>query len=302
MERMSWQSRLFLKWIRMTRPLPGPQATPQQRRAALERLARLVVQARDVRVERISAAGLQVAWFTPPQARPGQAILYLHGGAYVTGSIHTHRGIVSNLARRAQTRVLVVEYRLAPEHPFPAALEDALTAYRWLRAQGLSAQSLALAGDSAGGGLTMATLLSLRDAREPLPSAAALISPWTDLLGTGETLRTRAGRDPLFVPSDLPRAARHYLNGHDPRDPLVSPVYARLENLPPVLIQVGDEELLLSDSTRLADGLRRGGTPVEISIWPGMFHVFHVAGNSLPESRQALIEMGTFLKTHISAP
>jgi epsilon-lactone hydrolase len=248
----------------------------------------------------VQAAGLKAVWLIPRQLRPGQAALYLHGGAYQIGSIRTHREIASYVARYSQAKVLLIEYRLAPEHPFPAALEDALAAYRWLLAQGFQAQNTALAGDSAGGGLAVATLLSLRDAHLPMPAAAALISPWADLLGTGESVHTRRKRDPLFTSRDLPAAARHYLNGHDPREPLISPIYARLDGLPPVLIQVGDEEILLSDSTRLADGLRRDQVPVEISIWPGQWHVFHAAGMRMPESKQAFIQMGAFLRAHTS--
>ena len=297
---MSWQSHILIELIRFLHPLPGTHRSPQRQREALDRIALLARRPRDVRVVKIRAAGLKAVWLVPREARPGKAVLYLHGGAYQIGSIRTHREIASYVARYAQATVLLVEYRLAPEHPFPAALEDALAAYRWLLEQGYPPQGTALAGDSAGGGLAIATLLSLRNSHQAMPAAAALISPWVDLLGTGESIQTRNGRDPLFSPRDLPAAARHYLNGHDPCDPLISPVYALLDGLPPVLIQVGDEEILLSDSTRLADGLRRGQVPVEISIWPGLWHVYQAAGMRMPESKQAFIQMGAFIRSHTS--
>lgn len=293
---MSLQSRLLIEIIRRVHPLPGTDWTPARQRRMLERFAYLADRPTDVRVLPLRAAGMKAVWLVPRTVEPGQAVLYLHGGAYLVGSIRTHREIASYVARYSRARVLLVEYRLAPEHPFPAALEDALAAYRWLREQGFPPAGLALAGDSAGGGLAMAALLALRAAGEPLPAAEALISPWADLLGAGESVRTRLGRDPLFRPEDLLAAAKHYLDGHDAREPLISPVYADFSRLPPALIQVGDEELLLSDATRLAEGMRRDGAQARLSVWKGQWHVFQAAGMRMPESRKAFQEIGTFLQ------
>jgi acetyl esterase/lipase len=247
----------------------------------------------------VDAGGVKAMWMLPRAYHNERVILYLHGGAYMVGSPNTHREISGLLARNAGLRLLSIDYRLAPEQPFPAALEDAHAAYAWLLSEGFQPGQIALAGDSAGGGLCMALMLALRDAGQPLPAAAALISPWADLAGTGESVRTRLGIDPLFSPADLPRAAAHYLNGHDPQNPLISPVYADLRGLPPVLIQVGDQEILLSDSTRLYHLLRRAGGEAELSIWPGLWHVFHAAGERMPESKRALQEMGRFLAREV---
>jgi epsilon-lactone hydrolase len=297
---MSLQSRILIALIRLLHPLPGTDWAPERQRRMLERFAYLADRPRDIKVQPVEAAGMPALWLTPKDAVAGRVILYLHGGAYLVGSLRTHREIASYVARYSQARVLLIQYRLAPEHPFPAALEDALAAYRWLRSQGCAPEELALAGDSAGGGLSMATLLALRDAGEALPAAAVLISPWADLLCAGESVQTRRRRDPLFRPDDLPAAAKHYLNGYDAHNPLISPVYARFHGLPPTLIQVGDEELLLSDATRLAEGMRRDGSQAELSIWPGQWHVFHAAGMRMPESKKAFQEIGQFLRKHFS--
>jgi acetyl esterase/lipase len=223
-------------------------------------------------------------------------VLYLHGGSYIMGSPSTHRLLAAELARACESPIFLPNYRLAPENPFPAALEDACAVYRQLLAKGFSPQHICIAGDSAGGGLTMATLLALRDAGDPLPSAAAVISPWTDLAATGETLRTREGMDPLFHAGYVPRWAAYYVGENDPRNPLISPVFADLHGLPPILIHVGDCEILLSDSTRLHENLLKAGSPSTLKIWDGMWHVFQAFAEFLPESCQALNEIAQFLR------
>jgi monoterpene epsilon-lactone hydrolase len=292
---MSLLSNLLRFTIWAIQPLPSTRWSITYQRTQLERLARLAHVPEDVVMQATNAGALKAAWFTPREHDPERVILYFHGGAYMIGSINTHREITALIARYASQRLLSVEYRLAPEHPYPAALEDAHSAYFWLIQQGYDPSKISLAGDSAGGGLCMSLMLSLRDAGDPLPAAAALLSPWADLAGAGESLRTRMGIDPLFHPSDLPRAAAHYLNGQDPRNPLISPVYANLHGLPPVLIQVGDQEILLSDATRLYHGLHRAGGEADLTVWPGLWHVFHAAGDRMQESKQALRELGAFL-------
>lgn len=257
-------------------------------------LARILWTAFGVRTKRAEVHGLVAEWFTPKRAPERKLVLYLHGGAYIMGSIATHRQFVSHIARATGVRTLLPEYRLAPEHPFPAAVEDAVGLYRALLADGYAPEDIVIAGDSAGGGLTMATLLSLRDAGDPLPAAACLLSPWLDLAASGETMSTHAHRDPWFKPDDMPLVAGYYCTEEQLRNPLVSPVYADLSGLPPLYIQVGGEEILLSDSTRAADKVKAAGGTVELEIWPGMWHVFQVFVHLMPEARIATKKIGAY--------
>jgi epsilon-lactone hydrolase len=259
-------------------------------------LGSILPTASGVRVTRAEVCGLAAEWHEPSAARETGLLLYLHGGAYVMGSCATHRKLVSHIARAAGIRALVPEYRLAPEYPFPAALDDSLGVYRSLVRDGHAAANILLAGDSAGGGLALATLLALRDAGDPLPAAACLLSPWLDLAGTGDSVTTRAARDPWFDPADMPAAAAHYCSSDRFRDPLVSPVYGDLAGLPPLYIQVGSDEILLSDSTRAAEKVRAAGGVVEIEIWPGMWHVFQAFVGEMPESRAAISAIGDFVR------
>jgi acetyl esterase/lipase len=197
--------------------------------------------------------------------------------------------------------VLSVDYRLAPEHPFPAAVNDAITAYRWLLADGTDPAIIALAGDSAGGGLALAALVALRDAGDPMPAAAAVISPWTDLALTGDSLRTRAAVDVMIKPAGMRETAEAYLNGQDPRHPHASPLYADLRGLPPTLIHVGDAEVILDDSTRFAGNARAAGVDVTLEVWDEMPHVWHAFAGLLPEADQAIGRMGTWLREHVPA-
>jgi acetyl esterase/lipase len=229
-------------------------------------------------------------------------MLYLHGGAYVFGNCSTHRQLVSYVARSCNVRALVIEYRLAPEHPFPAAVEDSLAAYRALRDEGYGPGDIVLAGDSAGGGLVMALLLSLRDAGEQMPAGAVMLSPWLDLTASGDSMTTRATRDPWFKPPDMPIIASYYCEEDDYRNPLVSAVYADVAGLPPIYIQVGDDEILLSDSTRIAEKLDAAGVEVTLEIWPDMFHVFQVFVHQMPESREAINKFVPFVRSRLGIP
>ncbi|MGQ9824003.1 MAG: alpha/beta hydrolase [Desulfotomaculales bacterium] len=250
----------------------------------------------EIKVEKITAEGIPAEWVDAPNAAPEGAVLYLHGGAYIMGSCNTHRGLAAKFSRAASARVLLIEYRLAPENPFPAALEDAVTAYRWLLSAGFAPQCLAVAGDSAGGGLAVAALLKLRDDGVPLPAAAVLMSPWTDLEGTGESVKTKAEIDPWLQAEGLRPLANLYLRDLDPRHPLASPIYADLRGLPPLLVHVGEDEILLDDSVRLVERARAAGVEVTFKIWEGMWHVFQGFADVLPEGRQAIAEIGEFLK------
>jgi len=243
-------------------------------------------------------APMRGEWLLPKTSDDGETtLLYLHGGGYYFCSPRTHRSLVFALARRARARTFSLDYRLAPEHPFPAALEDALAAYRWLVADGVLPRTIVIAGDSAGGGLALATLLALRDAGDPLPAGGLMFSPWTDLAATGESITSNDGRDPMFVGAAVGRAAKLYLGDADPRDPLASPVYGRFDGLPPLFIQAGDTEVLLDDSTRVAERARTAGVMVDLDIWPEMPHVFQMFAPFMPEANRALDRAASFIRT-----
>lgn len=265
-------------------------------RRRLNRLSRLLKRAFGVSLQVTTVNGLGAEWLRPKGAPDGKVLLYLHGGAYLVGSCRTHRQLVSHIARAAGINALVPEYRLAPEYPFPAAIEDAVGVYRSLLADGISPDDIFVAGDSAGGGLTVATLLALRHAGDPLPAAAVLLSPFLDITASGESATTRAAQDPWFDAKDMVVVARNYCGDEDDlRNPLVSPVFANMAGLPPTFIQVGDDEILLSDSTRLADKIKEAGGEVELEIWPEMWHVFQFFIGKMPESRRAIKKIGAYI-------
>lgn len=297
---ISVRARLTRAALRLRMRFADADAPMPERRARLDRLGGAIRPAAGVRVERTEVDGLPAEWLLPEGATDDEAILYLHGGAYTAGSCDSHRNAVSHIARAAGIRILLPEYRLAPEHPFPAALEDGVAAYRWLLDRVLEPRRIVLAGDSAGGGLVLAVMVALRDAGTPLPGAAALISAWTDLAATGESLKTRGRQDPWFEAEDIAPMARHYCGDADPRHPLVSPLYAPLHGLPPLMIQVGDHEVLLDDSTRVAEKARQAGVDVTLRVWPGMWHVWHFFVGRMPEARQAILEMAAFIDAHVA--
>jgi acetyl esterase/lipase len=252
-------------------------------------------------VEPADANGVPAEWVVAAGVSAGPVLLYFHGGAYHLGSPARLRGLLALLSAAAQTRVLSVGYRLAPEHPFPAAFEDALTAYRWLIASGTPARQVVIGGDSSGGGLTLAALVALRDAGEPLPGAAVVISPWTDLDMGSESLRSRAAVDVMLTPDGVREAADWYLAGQDPRRPYASPLYADLHGLPPILIQAGDAEIIRDDSTRFAAAAQAAGVEVTLEIWPEMPHVWHAFAGLLPEADEAVERIGRWLREHRAA-
>ncbi|MDH4046925.1 MAG: alpha/beta hydrolase [Gammaproteobacteria bacterium] len=238
-------------------------------------------------------------WLVPEKCDEAPAILYLHGGIYLVGSATTHRRLVSYVAKTAGMRALIPNYRLAPEHPFPAAIEDAKLIYRKMLEQGIASEKIAIGGDSAGGGLTMATLLALKDEGVPLPGAAFLMSPWLDLAAQGESLVTRKDQDPWFDPDNMSEMVRRYCGNEDRKNPLVSPLYGELSGLPPMLVQVGDHEILLSDSTRLSDRVSAAGGKVTLQVWPDMWHVFQYFVGQMPESMRAIEDISDFLNKHV---
>jgi epsilon-lactone hydrolase len=251
-------------------------------------------------VSPVDIDGLHAEWITFAEAPKEKVILYFHGGGYVSGNCFTHRPSVAKLVMGAGVQALLFEYRLAPEHPFPAALDDAVSAYNWLLAQGTLPSDVVFMGDSAGGGLALATLVALRDQGMPLPSAAVALSPWTDLKGTGESLMTNAKSDP-FTPRESWTVFSHYYVGdNDPCHPWISPLYADLRGLPPMQIYAGGAEVLLDDSTRFAEKAAAAGVDVTLHVGEGMFHCYPVFGSFLPEGKQAMAEICGTIKTRLT--
>ena len=253
-----------------------------------------------VTCEGVSAGGVDGEWISPANAPKDKAALYFHGGGFRIGSVTSHRDLIAQIAVASGCRVLAINYRLAPEHRFPAALDDVLAAYGWMLGQGFEPGNIAFAGDSAGGNLALAAILALRERKRPLPAAVALMSPWTDMAATGASYVSRAEADPIHQRPMILALAKNYLGGQgDPCDPLISPLYADLRDLPPLLIQVGDRETVLDDSVMFADKARAAGVEVDLQVWDGMIHVFQMFGAELPEARQAIAETAGFLNRHL---
>src|SRR3954452_9145227 len=254
----------------------------------------------DVLVSEVSAGGVPAHWLTAPGADEDRVLLFLHGGGYQLGSLRSDGELAARLGRASGMRVLFPEYRLAPEHPFPAAIDDVRAVWRWLRTdQQLSARSLAVAGDSAGGGLAVALLVATRDAGDALPAAAVLMSPTVDLTSSGASMTDRADEDPISTPALLRQLASDYLAGADPRAPLASPLFASLSGLPRLLVQVGTADLLLSDSQRLAEAAVSSGVDVHLEVGEGLPHVYQLALGT-PEAAEATERIGRFLRARVS--
>jgi epsilon-lactone hydrolase len=253
----------------------------------------------DVRVNEVTADGVPAHWLAAPGADTGRVLLFLHGGGYEFGSLRSDGELAARLGRASRMRVLFPEYRLAPEHPFPAAIDDVLAAWRWLRtSQHLNGGSIAVAGDSAGGGLAVALLVATRDAGEALPAAAALMSPTVDLTSSGASMTERADQDPISTPAMLRQFASDYLAGADPKTPPASPLFASLAGLPPLLIQVGTADLLFSDSERLAAAAAQAGVDVALQIGEGLPHVYQLLLGT-PEAADATEQIGKFLRARV---
>jgi len=288
--------------IEMIKSQPLREDAPiEETRANSEALAAAFPVADDVSREKADADGVSGEWITPPGVSGDITVYWLHGGGYSIGSVNTHARTVSQIAAACDARAFAVDYRLAPENPFPAGLDDAVAGYRWLLGQGVDPARLVIGGDSAGGGLTLATLQRLREAGDPLPAATVLLSPWTDLEGTGESIKTRREADPMIDPDMMPEMARGYHPDGDLRNPLVSPLHADFTGLPPMLIQVGDAEVLLDDSTRVAQRAEAAGVDVTLEVNDEMIHVFQLFAPLLPEAVAAIARIGEFAKSHAGA-
>ena len=254
---------------------------------------------RSYNLAKVSANNVPAEWNTPENAVGQRVMMYLHGGAYVAGSLKSHREMVFRLASASRARALAIDYRLAPEHPYPAALKDAFNAYQYLLDMGTEATDITIIGDSAGGGLALALLQKLRSKEIPLPACAICLSPWTDLTGSGQTMRSNSKIDPMLTPQLLDEDARYYANGMDMKIPTISPLFGSFAGLPPILIQVGSDEILLDDSRRLVALAKNDGLEIELDIWPGMFHVWQMFFLLLSDARKAINKIGRFVEKHM---
>jgi acetyl esterase/lipase len=244
----------------------------------------------------VSANGVDGEWLDAPGARRDRAVLYLHGGGYVLGSVNSHRDMIARLSAASGARALGLNYRLAPENPFPAAVDDAVAGYRFLLEQGITPARIAIAGDSAGGGLATATLVALKERGLPRPAAGILLSPWVDLEGVGESMNGGVADDPMVSKDLVGVMGPAYLAGADVRTPLAAPLYADLRGLPPLYIQVGRREVLLDDALRLAQNAQRARVEVTLEVWPGMIHVWQIFASELSEAREAIERIGEYLR------
>lgn len=282
-----------------SRPRPNG---ANERRQRLDEFGRALGAPDDAKLEPIAIGDVLAEWSATPQANARCAVLYLHGGGYMAGSVVSHRYVAVEIGRAAQARTLALGYRLAPEHPYPAQLNDALAAYQHLRDQGLAPGAIAVGGDSAGGNLALSLLLALRDRGLPLPACAWLISPWTDLTASGATMQSKASVDPMISQPYLLELGRAFAGDNAFADPRISPQFAELAGLPPLLIQVGSEETLLDDAVGLAGRAGAAGVAVTLEIWPEMIHAFPMFFPRVAASRQATKRAGAFMRRYLAVP
>jgi len=286
-----------LRALLASRPRPVGWA---ERRLRLDGVGALTPVAADITLTAADVDGVRGEWSLAPGSDASRVLLYFHGGGYCAGSIVSHRRMVTEAGRAAGIRTLAIDYRLAPEHPFPAALDDAAKAWRWLRRQGIAASRIVVGGDSAGGGIGLALILHLRAAKEELPAACWLMSPWTDFTLSSTTLETKDSIDPIIRKDYLAELIRAYLPaGVDTKDPRVSAVHGDLTGFPPMLIQVGSAETLLDDAAQLAAVAGRADVSVALEVWPHMVHVWPLWGDKLTAGREAIANAGAFMRRHL---
>jgi len=290
----------IVQMLRSANPIRG--ASVLEMRAGMQAASAATPVPEGVSFTPVDAGGVPAEWNAAAGARTGHVVVYFHGGGYCMGSLDTHRGLAARISRLANLRVLSVDYRLAPEHPHPAAVEDAVAAYRFVLDSGIEPGNIALAGDSAGGGLTLAALLALRDRGLPLPACGVGISAWTDMTASGDSIKTKADEDPMIGDTSvLEMMIESYVGGDaDRKAPLASPLFADLSGLPPLLLQVGSAEVLLDDSTRLAERARAAGVDVTLKVWQDMFHVWHAFAEMLPEGMEATQELADFVNAKLA--
>jgi epsilon-lactone hydrolase len=290
----------FLHWylLRLQRKNAKKNFTLAQERQIMNHLGSRVPMAKDAQIERVSALGIPCEWVSTPASLPNRVIMYLHGGAYTRGSLDSHRAMASKIAEICRARVLQVDYRLAPEFPFPAGLDDALTVYEWLTKQ-VDNQQVMLAGDSAGGGLALAALLKIKEDNLPTPAGAMLLCPWVDLEARSETLDSLATKDPILTKTRLLESVRQYCGKYPTENPFISPINADLSGLPPLLIHVATLDILSGEGTQLAQKTQSVGVKVEFEVWKNMIHVFHFVHHRLPEARRAIQKMAEFMDKYL---
>lgn len=291
----SIQSTILKFWIRRLNLFSVKQVDSLALRRRINALTLKAKTHRKVQLSMVDAGGVLSEWLIPQGAPTDRALMYIHGGAWFMGSTASHRAFVSDLAFGSGFRALSINYRLAPEHPFPEGLEDCIRAYEWLMENGVPSRGIVVAGDSAGGNLTLALLVALRDAGKPLPAAAVGISPATDLSKFGVTRPAQLKCDPFFAHMGPNTIIEDYITDYDPTHPMISPVYADLHDLPPILLHVGECEMLLDEVVRFGDLAAAAGVDVKTVVWPGMFHVFHMFSRFLPEARQANEQIIAFI-------
>ena len=273
----------------------------EESRKWLEQLTSLVKGPKDVDLEHIEINGMAAVWISSPEVDSNKVVLYLHGGGYILGSLNSHKDIAMRIGRAAKARVLLVDYRLAPEDPFPAAVEDAVKSYKWLiENQNIVPNKIVIAGDSAGGGLTLVTLIKLRDDNISLPAAGVCLSPWTDVALTSESLIRNAKVDPFLKLYDLVFMADLYVGDNDPKNPYISPLYADLHDLPPILIQVGTAESIEDDSVRFAEKAKKAGVDVKLEVFDDMIHGFQAFSSWAPEGQDAIDKIGVYIQEKLS--
>jgi epsilon-lactone hydrolase len=269
-------------------------------RKGLEVLASLVKLPKDVKIDHINIVGMGAEWISFPESESDKIVLYLHGGGYMEGSLTSHQDLAMRIGRAAKMKVLVIDYRLAPEHPFPAAVEDAVKSYNWLiESQKINPNKIVIAGDSAGGGLTLVTLIKLRDEKIPMPAAGICLSPWTDLALTGDSLIKNAKVDPFLKSYDLAFMAELYIGDNDPKNPYISPLYADLHDLPPILLHVGTAEIIKDDSVRFAEKAKKAGVNVTLEVFDDMIHVFQAFSEWAPEGQEAIEKIGKYIQAKL---
>ena len=295
---MSWQNELLATFMQHTSTFPKSVAPADVRSARrdFETTAARMPRPPGVTYEADSLGGVPVEWAIPDAHAPERVLVYFHGGGYLQGSPATHRALVGRLALAASARAVSVDYRMGPEAPFPAAVEDACAVLQALAGMGVPPTATAVAGDSAGGGLAAAALIATREAGATLPGAALLLSPWTDLALTGESIRGRARRDPMLTEEHLRIGVEGYLAGADPRGPLASPLHADLRGLPPLLVHVGGREIIHDDSSRFVERARAAGVDATLEVWEPQFHIWHFFAPVLPEAREAITRAGDWLR------
>jgi monoterpene epsilon-lactone hydrolase len=295
--RISWNAKLLRVALRLVNRKGGRPLQPAANiRKRLRRIEPFVpAPPKGTHTRAFEANGVAAVRIDVPQARRDRCVLFFHGGGYAFGSAPLYRDFMWRIGTAAHASVFYFDYRLAPEHPFPAALDDAIEVYRWLATE-FDPQRIAFVGDSAGGGLVLATMKKLRDQGDALPRAAVAISPWTDLALTGQSLRKNSKADPMLDAAQFPMIAKRYLGAADPHDPYISPLYGDATGLPPTLIQAGSDEVLLDDAVRMAEAMRAAGCEVELDVWPKMPHVWHLYARILPEGRQGIDRIGQFLE------